>query len=205
MTKNHIFLLLSLIIIVGGAYLFSTDAKDAFITKTEADVKELHQVKDSTFMLAEEVIKDVVNQKRIDSTKITNLDHMVVKKQITIEQQVIELKRLLYEANIMRELADSERTKSLVMESLSKQASIISQKQKAIADKERQKLLVSVDSLIRLNSDLKLAVDGYEDWFKVQMEEIEILKETINNLTPKRKTPDYQSEPESDSKKKKKG
>ena len=69
MKRNYIFLSISLFLIITAAYILSTDAKNEFILKTESGIEEMSQIKDSTFILAEEIVKDLNNQKRVDSTK----------------------------------------------------------------------------------------------------------------------------------------
>lgn len=198
MKINYIFLSISLFLIITVAYILSTDAKNEFILKTESGIEEMSQIKDSTFILAEEIVKDVNNQKREDSTKMNSLDSMVIKKQNTIEQQVIELKILLKESNDMKELAEVSRIRSLEMESISK-------KQKMIAERERQKVLSELDSVLKTNKYLNEIIEKNLLEIKYLTEETTKLNELINTLTSKNKKPNYSEEPDSDNKKKKKG
>jgi len=198
MKRNYIFLSISLFLIITAAYILSTDAKNEFILKTESGIEEMSQIKDSTFILAEEIVKDVNNQKRKDSTKMNSLDSMVRKKQNTIEQQVVELKMLLKESNEMKELAEVSRTRSMEMENMSK-------KQKMIAERERQLVLSELDSVLQVNRNLNEIIEKNSLEIKYLTEETTKLKDLINTLTSKNKKPNYSEETDSDDKKRKKG
>lgn len=127
--------------VVSVAYFLSVKSENEFIVETKKDLEELSSVKDSTFILAEEVLKDVSEQKKVDSTKMVGLDEMVKKKQITIQQQVIELKKLVTESNKMKELAEREREKAIIFEMESNQ-------QKMLAEEKRMEMKMALDSLI---------------------------------------------------------
>lgn len=198
MKRNYIFLSISLFLIITTAYILSTDTKNEFILKTESEIEEMGQIKDSTFILAEEIVKDVNNQKREDSTKMNSLDSMVRKKQNTIEQQVVELKILLKKSNEMKELAEVSRTRSMEMENMSKM-------QKMVAERERQIVLSELDSVLRVNKYLNEIIEKNSLEIKYLTEETTKLKDLINTLTPKNKKPNYSEETDSDDKKRKKG
>lgn len=198
MKRNYIFLSISLFLIITAAYILSTDAKNEFILKTESGIEEMSQIKDSTFILAEEIVKDVNNQKREDSTKMNSLDSMVRKKQNTIEQQVTELKILLKESNEMKELAEVSKTRSMEMENMSK-------KQKMVAERERQLVLSELDSVLQVNKYLNEVIEKNSLEIKYLTEETTKLKDLINTLTSKNKKPNYSEETDGDDKKRKKG
>lgn len=198
MKRNYIFLSISLFLIITTAYILSTDTKNEFILKTESEIEEMGQIKDSTFILAEEIVKDVNNQKREDSTKMNSLDSMVRKKQNTIEQQVVELKILLKKSNEMKELAEVSRTRSMEMENMSKM-------QKMVAERERQIVLSELDSVLRVNIYLNEIIEKNSLEIKYLTEETAKLKDLINTLTSKNKKPNYSEETDSVDKKRKKG
>ena len=96
MKKRYVFLIVSLIVIGSLTYYFDSQKKEnEFIKETERELDSLNKERDSVFYFADEVLNHIDEQKKSDSLKLSSLDGMVKNKQITIEQQVVELKSLL--------------------------------------------------------------------------------------------------------------
>lgn len=168
MKKHYIFLAISLISIASLTYYLNDTTGHEFITKTEKEIDLMHQERDSVFVFADEVLDNVIEQKKADSLKVSNLDNLVKNKQITIEQQVVELKELVKKSSELKEWAEKERDNAIKFERLA-------QKQKIESQKAMQDALIVLDS-IKTNN--KILVNENKKY----LNEITKLKVDINKL-----------------------
>ena len=169
MKKRYIFLIVSLSVIGSLTYYFDSQKKDnEFIIETERELDSLNKERDSIFYFADEVLDHIDEKKKKDSLKLTSLDDMVKNKQITIEQQVAELKDLVKKSQEMQELAEVEKNKAIQFERMA-------QKQKVESEKLREETLMVLDS-IRTSNKVLITEN------KKQLNEIEKLKLEISKL-----------------------
>ena len=194
MKKRYVFLIVSLAVIGSLTYYFDRIQKkeNEFIKETERELDSLNKERDSVFYFADEVLNHIDEQKKSDSLKLSSLDGMVKNKQITIEQQVVELKSLLKKSNEMQEWAETERNKAIEVERMSKQ-------QKMEAEKARKEVVDQLDSLKKVNHRLLDKNKFYEKENIRLQNEIEKLKDKIVKFQDDKKGTDY------DNKKRKKG
>jgi cell division septum initiation protein DivIVA len=192
--KRYVFLIVSLAVIGSLTYYFDRIQKkeNEFIKETERELDSLNKERDSVFYFADEVLNHIDEQKKSDSLKLSSLDGMVKNKQITIEQQVVELKSLLKKSNEMQEWAETERNKAIEVERMSKQ-------QKMEAEKARKEVVDQLDSLKKVNHRLLDKNKFYEKENIRLQNEIEKLKDKIVKFQDDKKGTDY------DNKKRKKG
>lgn len=188
MKKRYIFLIVSLVLVTSITYLLKDDYQSTFIEKTQEEIKDMHQRQDSIFIFADDVLNEAFDRKKEDETKISILDEMVKKKQIKIEDQVIQLKKLVNESNEMKKLAEEERNKAMEME---KMANL----HKMEAEKVKEKLMFSLEELQKENGLLKKNETGHLKTIKELEEEVSFLRKKIDFLTSK----------DSENKKKKRG
>lgn len=198
MKKRYIFLIVSLLVIGSITYYLDSQKKEnQFIVETERELDSLNKEKNNTFHLADEVLTHFDEQKKKDEEKLSNLDDMVKNKQITIQQQVVELKALVEESNKMREWAETERERAIMVE-------LEAKKQKMIAEKHRIKAQMVLDSILLDNKRVL-------DLNKRLTKDIESLKKEISKLetfileNSKKSYIEEDVDTESDKKKKRKG
>lgn len=169
MKNRYIFLIVSLILIgTFTYYLDSQKEENKFIVETEGEIISLSKEKDSIFYLVDEVLTHIDDKKRGDSLKLYTLDEKVKTKQITIEEQVLELKSLVKVSNDMKEWAETERDKAVAVERLSIQ-------QKMVSERARMEVLYHLDSLKKVNLDLN------EKYSSIEKENIR-LQSDLKNL-----------------------
>jgi len=188
MKKRYIFLIVSLVLVISITYLLKDDYQSTFIEKTQEEIKDMHQRQDSIFIFADDVLNEAFDRKKEDETKISILDEMVKKKQIKIEDQVVQLKKLVNESNKIKKIAEEERNKAMEME---KMANL----QKMEAEKVKEKLMFSLEELQKENGLLKKNEAGHLKTIKELEEKVSYLREKIVFLTSK----------DGDDKKKKRG
>ena len=188
MKKRYIFLIVSLVLVISITYLLKDDYQSTFIEKTQEEIKDMHQRQDSIFIFADDVLNEAFDRKKEDETKISILDEMVKKKQIKIEDQVVQLKKLVNESNKIKKIAEEERNKAMEME---KMANL----QKMEAEKVKEKLMFSLEELQKENGLLKKNETGHLKTIKELEEKISFLRKKIDFLTSK----------DSENKKKKRG
>ena len=193
MKNRYIFLIVSLILIGSTTYyLDSQKGENIFIVETEGEIISLSKEKDSIFYLVDEVLTHIDDKKKGDSLKLYTLDEKVKTKQITIEEQLLELKSLVKVSNDMKEWAETERDKSVDVERLSIQ-------QKIESERGRMEVLYHLDSLKKVNFDLN------EKYSSIEKENIRLESE-IENLRLKFNVPgNTEVEEDYKNKKRKKG
>jgi hypothetical protein len=192
--KRYVFLIVSISVIGSLTYYFDRSQKkeNEFIKETERELDSLNKERDSVFYFADEVLNHIDEQKKSDSLKLSSLDGMVKNKQITIEQQVVELKSLVKKSNDMQEWAETERDRAIEVERMSKL-------QKMEAEKARKEVISQLDSLKKVNHRLLDKNKFYEKETIRLQNEIEKLKDKIVKFQDDKKGTDY------DNKKKKRG
>lgn len=195
MKRRYIFLIVSLVLVISITYLLKDDYQSTFIKETQKEIDVMHEKQDSIFIFADDVLDNVMEQKKEDSTKMSDLDEMVKKKQIKIEDQVVQLKKLVNESNKMKELAEEEKNKAIEMKKMS-------DLQKIESEKNREKLMSLIKEKEKENGFLKKKEIGYLETIKEMEEKISFLRDKIDSLTNKVKIKDTENE---DKKKKRKG
>ena len=188
MKKRYIFLIVSLVSVISITYLLKDDYQSTFIEETQKEIDVMQEKQDSIFLFADDVLNEAFDRKKEDETKISILDEMVKKKQIKIEDQVTQLKKLVNESNEMKKLAEEERNKAMEME---KMANL----QKMEAEKVKEKLMFSLEELQKENGLLKKNETGHLKTIKELEEKVSFLRKKIDFLTSK----------DSENKKKKRG
>lgn len=194
MKKRYVFLIVSISVIGSLTYYFDRSQKkeNEFIKETERELDSLNKERDSVFYFADEVLNHIDEQKKSDSLKLSSLDGMVKNKQITIEQQVVELKSLVKKSNDMQKWAETERDRAIEVERMSKL-------QKMEAEKARKEVISQLDSLKKVNHRLLDKNKFYEKETIRLQNEIEKLKDKIVKFEDNKRGTDY------DNKKKKRG
>lgn len=163
MKKRYIFLLVSLVSVISVTYLMKKDYNNIFIEETKEEISVMHNERDSVFSFAEEVLSDVSERKKNDSVKIDKLDDLVKNKQITIEQQVTELNKLVTKSNELKELAEKEKEKALEMEKLSNLQKIEAEKNKLESLKLLEELNKKYNLLVEENNGLKDIINSLKE------------------------------------------
>jgi transketolase len=174
MKKRYIFLIVSLSVIGSATYYLDSQKKEnQFIVETEKELDSLNKEKNNTFHLADEVLNHFDEQKKKDEEKLSSLDDMVKNNQITIEQQVNELKRLVEESNKMKSLAESEKEKAIKVERMAKEQQMVAEQQRMKSEmvldsiQETNKRLLDLNNkLTKENEDLKNKITGLRNTIK---------------------------------------
>jgi hypothetical protein len=179
MKKRYIFLIVSLSVIGSITYYLDSQKKEnQFIVETERELDSLNKEKNNTFHLADEVLNHFDEQKKKDEEKLSSLDDMVKNNQITIEQQVNELKRLVEESNKMKSLAEkslaeSEKEKAIKVERMAKEQQMVAEQQRMKSEmvldsiqKTNKRLLDLNNKLTKENEDLKNKITNLRNTIK---------------------------------------
>jgi DNA repair exonuclease SbcCD ATPase subunit len=197
MKKRYIFLIVSLVSVASITYLLKKDLDNEFIRQTEKEINSMHEERDSVFLFADEVLEGVTEQKKVDSLKLTDLDEKVKNKQITIEQQVSELKELVKKANDLKELAEEEKNKAITVERMAKQ-------QQMEAEKARHIMMTHMDSLQVVTKGLMSEIKTHKKDKEKLEKEIKRLNSLLESIKEKHKPTeeDYSGD---EKKKRKKG
>ena len=141
--------------------------KDGYVKnkydKTHDDVREISSQQDSLFNLADEVLDVVVHEKEMSDSIVGELDNQVRNKEMTIHQQVIQLKKLLKQATDAKDLAIKQQEKALQMEEMSIIQSQQSKLAKQKAELEYQKLLEQNSKLLEEIEELKKKTENFKN------------------------------------------
>ncbi len=129
--------------------------------ETCVSVNELSNQSDSLFNLADEVLEVVSKEKEMNDSVVNSLDDKVKNKEITIEEQIKELKRLVKQSNDARlfaieqsELATEMERQSILQKQLAEEARLQSEiKYKKLLE-ENFKLQETIDILNKKIEDL---------------------------------------------------
>jgi hypothetical protein len=156
MNKNHIiYILLGLCVSLTIILIL----KDGYVrnkySETHDDVIQISSQQDSLFHLADEVLDVVIHEKEVNDSIFTELDNQVKDKEITIEQQVIQLKKLLKKANDAKDFALKQQEIAMEMEEMSLIKSQEAKLAKNKAELEYQKLLEKNSQLLEEIEQLK--------------------------------------------------
>lgn len=156
--KNYTLQLISILIMLSLVfYIVIHRAHDKHDTKIEAAQEEIKNENielDSLFQLADDAINEELEQRSIDHDKIFNLDEDIRSKDLTIEQKITELNKLLIEvkearddaneqsrvAKQMKEMADSERSEAIKAKETSEKLIYELKEEKSAVINERNKL-----------------------------------------------------------------
>ena len=176
MKKRYIFLLVSFLLIVSVTYFLNNNQQNKFIEETKEEIVVMHNERDSVFNFADKVLINVMEQKKEDSIKMSDLDEMVKRKEIKIEDQVAQLKKLVNESNKMKKIAEEEKNKAIEMEEMAKL-------QKIESEKIKEKLIVDLENLEKENGSLKKKELGYINDIKELEEKVYFLRGKIDSLT----------------------
>jgi len=167
--------------------------KDGYVKnkydKTHDDVREISSQQDSLFNLADEVLDVVVHEKEMSDSIVGELDNQVRNKEMTIHQQVIQLKKLLKQATDAKDLAIKQQEKALQMEEMSILQSQQSKLAKQKAELEYKKLLENNSKLLEEIEELKKKIGDFKNELdKFNNIEIELPDSlNIENISKKRK------------------
>jgi hypothetical protein len=125
-----------------------------FVEETKNEIEEMSIQKDSLFQFADDVLDVVINKKVVNDSIVSNLDEQVRNKEMTIEQQVYQLKNLLDEAEDAKDFALEQQELAEEM----KMMSVLQKEKSEIARMEshkQYKLLLEVNkSLLEENKSL---------------------------------------------------
>tara|TARA_R110002126_G_scaffold240559_1_gene384178 strand:+ start:662 stop:1225 length:564 start_codon:yes stop_codon:yes gene_type:complete len=148
MRRRYIFLVLSIILGFGIIHFGKVGTKDPQIHTIEQNIEQIKIDGDNTMEYAEDVLDGVIEQKN----KISDLDGKVKDSKVTIEGQVIELERLLKQANLYKKMADENADQARLIKDVS-----LKQKQMAeVAQKvTEEKLNKALYTIKQLESDYK--------------------------------------------------
>jgi len=161
--KNIIYISLGLCVSISLILLLKASyVETESYTKAHDEVKELSDQKDSLFSLADQVLDNVIHEKEVNDSIVGDLDSQVRNKEITIYQQVIQLKMFLKEANEAKDFALKQQEKALQMEEMSIIQSQQSKLAKQKAELEYQKLLEENIRLLEEIEELKKNIDKFK-------------------------------------------
>jgi hypothetical protein len=149
--KNYTLQIVSLLIILSLVFYIvihkSHDNHIKQIKDTQSEIKTESIELDSLFQLADDAINKELEQRHIDHDKIFNLDEDVKSKNLTIEQKIVELNKLLIEveearadAEQMKDIADLERLNATRAKEISEKLIYELKEEKSAVINERNKL-----------------------------------------------------------------
>ena len=147
--KKYLYIIFSIFI---ATIIIVTLREDYSKNKLSEAHDELTNQTDSLFNLADEVLDVVIQEKEMNDSIVSNLDDKVKNKEITIEQQIKELKRLVKESNDAKIYAieQSDLAKEMEMQSIL---------QKELAEESRMQSEIRYKELLRENSKLQETID----------------------------------------------
>jgi hypothetical protein len=153
MKKRYIFLIFTLS--VGAAIVFfgKTDRYNPEIDKLEQDIEDIRHEGDSTIDLAEDVINNFVEQKKLNSEKIESFENLVEEQDMTIEEQLVKLRKALKEANEFKQMAEDQSKLALEMKEMA-------QKQKEMAELAKMEAQEQLNMVLLENKRLKEKLDS---------------------------------------------
>jgi hypothetical protein len=153
MKKRYIFLIFTLS--VGAAIVFfgKTDRYNPEIDKLEQDIEDIRHAGDSTIDLAEDVINNFVEQKKLNSEKIESFENLVEEQDMTIEEQLVKLRKALKEANEFKQMAEDQ-------SKLAREMKEMAQKQKEMAELAKMEAQEQLNMVLLENKRLKEKLDS---------------------------------------------
>jgi hypothetical protein len=153
MKKRYIFLIFTLS--VGAAIVFfgKTDRYNPEIDKLEQDIEDIRHEGDSTIDLAEDVINNFVEQKKLNSEKIESFENLVEEQDMTIEEQLVKLRKALKEANEFKQMAEDQ-------SKLAREMKEMAQKQKEMAELAKMEAQEQLNMVLLENKRLKEKLDS---------------------------------------------
>jgi hypothetical protein len=137
-----------------------------FIEETQNDIDEIATSQDSLFQFADDVLDVVSNKKAVNDSIFIDLDEQVKSKEITIEQQVYQLKQLLRKAEEsnkfaleQKNIAQQVKEMSILQKEKSEMARMESEKQYQILLEENELLLKKIKKIKKLKIDTVVISD----------------------------------------------
>jgi hypothetical protein len=148
MRRRYIFLVFSILLGFGIIYIGKVVPEKSHLESIEREIEQIKVDSDSTIEYAEDVLDGVVEQKN----KLSVLDKKVKDSETTIEEQVIQLEKLLKQSKNYEKMANRNADRARLMKDES-----IKQKQMAeVARKVTEKKLNEALNVIKqLESDYK--------------------------------------------------
>jgi len=153
--KNLIIIISGFFILLALTYIFKSENIQYKYDEVNIELDKISTQKDSLFELADEVLDDVIHEKEINDSIFSELDNQVRNKEITIEQQVYQLKLLLKESKNANKFAQEQKDIAQQMEEMS----VI---QKMESDKSRMILEEKYEVLLKENKDLLKELEKYK-------------------------------------------
>jgi hypothetical protein len=172
MKINYLFLVVSLVSIVSITYFLRKSYDNKFIIDTKKEIELMHEKRDSLFYVADEVLKDISDNKKTDSLKLNNLDEEVKNKEILIHQQNIKLESLTKKSNQSNKRVEMV-SDVILLKSVVKENKINYEENNYLLVQELHYLRAKVDSLT-------LEIEAY-------IKEIEKLNSNLNQIKDRHK------------------
>jgi len=166
---NYWFIILGFI--VGSFLVFmlkSASMNPTPLVKSQLDVKEMKDSRDSLFILADSVANKVSEMKEADKYKINDLNLKVKNKEITINQQVASLEVLLKSSETYKKSADAQ------MDSLKSDIAELDAHNKSLL-KENKILKETVKEKVNLNLSIKSDIDSLRDCLALEIRKYDSL------------------------------
>jgi hypothetical protein len=171
-------LLLTLVVIIrSNQHMYEHDYEDA-----QSNIDSMKIEKDSLFQLADDVLDIVFHEKEMKDSIVSNLDYQVKNSEITIEQQVRQLKELLRESNESNEFALEQKDIAIQVQRMAQlekekaeMARMISQKKYQELLKENMMLLEEIKNFKELTE--KVVLDNIEISDTLSVDDIDIKKD----------------------------
>ena len=104
MRKRYLFLGICVLFGLFVVY-FSRVDDHVYIEEFDQEIDDIRIEGNQTIEYAEEVLEVIMEQKVITTERIESLDEMVYSKELTIEDKMKEVNRLLIQANKFKEMA----------------------------------------------------------------------------------------------------
>lgn len=175
MMKNLLIIISGFCILLTLTLTFKSESVDGKYEETQMEIEEMESEKDSLFILADEVLDVVAHEQELNDSILHNLDEKVKNSEMTIEQQVVQLKKLLKDAEEANEFALEQRDIAEKMEKMS----ILQKQQAEMARMESEKryheLLEENKNLLEEVDKLKKLTNGFDNMISDTLSGFDVL------------------------------
>jgi len=93
MKKRYIFLLVSLISVIGITILIKKDYTNLFIEETKEEISVMHNERDSIFSFVDETMSDLELERNEKQNMLDSLDEELIKKQNIVNQFILSIEQ----------------------------------------------------------------------------------------------------------------
>ena len=153
MRKRYLFLGICVLFGLFVVYFGRVD-DHVYIEEFDQEIDDIRIEGNQTIEYAEEVLEVIMEQKVITTERIESLDEMVYSKELTIEDKMKEVNRLLIQANKFKEMAEDNADMAKKKEIMSIEKQMVDQKRLNDVLMENKSLVKQIKLLQQIIKDI---------------------------------------------------